>query len=360
MELTKQLLDFRATYLKAIAKAWNDEEFRKELCLPGNALSVLDKYFGYKCPWNIQFSIKDLGEGPFYNEARGVYMTDSLSFDKFVVSVPEKPAIPNPAEALSHYYFDNSWILESITDDVNHPNLSLQQVFDTLCASGHKDHPESAFIFPSMKDGLIPEASYDLGNSNTHFVEFGGVMAAAVALAWSNTKFSNSLIEETISHSSTNTIGHATKLLKDWLDYDYPWDVDLIVKKDKLAKYARTFDAALTLRSGEQLRGTVAYLLDESTFKLSARALSASRDKLLFVLDKQISPKDIESISVSESTIAIDKWVWCVESEGNYQQVQKTPLGIILSFPEAPDDKASQPVALTRYNNDGPGFPFTC
>ncbi|MEC4090822.1 BMA_0021/BMA_0022 family TOMM bacteriocin [Pseudoalteromonas rubra] len=360
MELTKQLLNFRATYLKAIAKAWNDEKFRKELCAPGNALSVLSKYFDYTCPWNIQFSIKDLGEGPFYNEARGVYMTDSLSFDKFVISIPKKPTIPNAVEALSQYYFDNSWILESATDDINKPNFSLQQVFDTLCVTGHTDKPESAFIFPSMKDGLIPEANYDLGNSNTHFVEFGGVMAAAVALAWSNSKFSKLFIDESISHRSTNTIGHTTKLLKEWLDYDYPWDVDLIVKNDELAKYVRTFDANITLRSGEQVYSTVAYLLDESNYKQMAKELTKSHEKLLFAFNEHISTKDIESISVSDSTIAIDKWVWCVERDGSYQQVQKTPLGIILSFPEAPDDKISQPIALTRYNNDGPGFPFTC
>lgn len=33
---------------------------------------------------------------------------------------------------------------------------------------------------------------------------------------------------------------------------------------------------------------------------------------------------------------------------------------IVLNYPNAPKDKALQPIALTSYNNTGPAYPFTC
>ncbi|WP_194867051.1 BMA_0021/BMA_0022 family TOMM bacteriocin [Pseudoalteromonas sp. PPB1] len=366
MELTKQLLEFRSVYMKSLAKAWNDKDFRTKLCSENNALSIFKEYFDYDCPWNITFTISDKGEGPFYNSLRGVYMTSALSFDRFLVYVPKKPSIPTPVDAIADYYSQNTWLLENKQheheEDLSQLTSFLQNFDDLIhqalpSNSNNDDISEGAGSHP-VKDLRIPEASYDLGNSNTDFTNFGGVMFSALALSWSNKVFRNSFINT--NQSETREIGASAVLLKEWLDYDYPWDVDLVVREDENAKYARTFPATVKLTSGESIECNVAFALNTENYEEKLNNLTSNLSDFLFANESSIEKANIESISVSESTIAIDKWVWCVESEGNYQQVQKTPLGIILSFPEAPDDKASQPVALTRYNNDGPGFPFTC
>ncbi|TMO60462.1 hypothetical protein CWC18_13700 [Pseudoalteromonas aurantia] len=367
MELTKQLLEFRSVYMRAIAKAWNNDDFRQKLCAENNALNIFKEYFEYNCPWNITFTINDKCEGPFYNSLRGVYMTSALSFDRFLVYVPKLPDIPHPVDAISDYYLKNTWLLEQKCEKDLHQDLTQLNTFldslDNLSTQQTNNTPVNEHISEGAGDYpvnfmRIPESSYNLGNSDVDFTNFGGVMLSALSLAWSNKVFKEKFITSELTEEQP--IGTAAVLLKEWLNYDYPWDVDLVVKEDDNAHYARTFSATVTLKGGTQHHCKVAFKLNNENYNLQLNELVTSFDDYLFSESHSISKDEIESISIESNTIPLDQWVWCQEIAGNYSQIQKTSLGIVLSLPEAPDSKDAQPVALTRYNNDGSGFPFTC
>lgn len=325
MELTKQLLEFRSVYLRAISLAWNDKEYRKELCKPNNALSVFKNSFDYTCPWNIDFTITDFGEGPFFNSLRGVYMTSPLSFDQFVIFVPRKPQVENVAEAAACYYQDNLWILQENQASDLPASPAMNDYMNLLFELRGSATPGK--IDSSLLQGRgIPEASYDLGNSNTEFTSFGGVMLSALTLMWSNQVFRSQFIN---SDDRQREIGQTAALLKEWLDYDYPWDVDLVIKEDPDAQFLR-------VNSFKNIDGSsYQEALDQDS---SVMARSGEKQPGAELVEDQL------------------RWVWI----RNGQLYNQPSLGLVLSFPEAPDDIANQPVALSRYNTDGPGFPFTC
>ena len=57
------LLEFQEVYLRAIALSWRDDEFK--VALLENSEDALERYFGYKCPWNVKVTVR----GPDPEEA---------------------------------------------------------------------------------------------------------------------------------------------------------------------------------------------------------------------------------------------------------------------------------------------------
>jgi ribosomally synthesized peptide (two-chain TOMM family) len=318
MSLTKDLLEFRTTYLKAIAKAWTDPKFKSLLCEPNNALNVFKETYGYVCPWEINFSITDDGAGPFYNGLQGVYMVTPLSFDKFVLYVPKKPTRGNATEAAACFYNLSPWFL-NYKDKTSLPKSPIMPPVLPYSAASTDAYDNSV---------LIPQTSYDLGDSEKDFTDFGGAIFAALALIWDNKKFKELFISDS-NATEYPPIQQSVSLLKDWLNYDYPWDVDLVVREDPLADF-------VFIEKYKNDNETFTVAKDEENGKLIA--------------SNGVQEENMELVSAS--------WEWAWIKDG--KMFDATPLGLVLSLPERPDDAASDILALTRYNTDGPGFPFTC
>ena len=53
----EQLLEFSEVYLRAIAQAWENPEFKAELLRDSG--QALQKYFGYICPWSVKLTVKE-------------------------------------------------------------------------------------------------------------------------------------------------------------------------------------------------------------------------------------------------------------------------------------------------------------
>jgi len=319
MSLTKDLLEFRTTYLKAIAKAWEDPTFKAALCKENNALKVFKNTFGYTCPWEINFSITDDGAGPFYNALQGVYMVTPLSFDKFVLYVPTKPTRGSATEAAACYYNLAPWFL-NYKDKHPLPKSPIMPPvlpYDTGCTDAYDN------------DVLIPQTSYDLGDSEKDFTDFGGAIFSALALIWENDKFRDLFVTDSDA-AEYPPVQQSVSLLKDWLGYDYPWDVDLVVREDPLAEF-------VFLERYKNENGSI-YTVARDGENGSIIASNGTKGD------------DIKTISASWD------WAWIKDGE----MFDSTPLGLVLSLPVRPDDAASDILALTRYNTDGPGFPFTC
>lgn len=93
------LLEFQEVYLRAVALAWQDSEF-KELLLK-DAPSALQDYFGYRCPWNVALTVAE-PEGEEYG-----WNSDLKSWNlpriTVGIGVPEKPDEDSQAVALAAY-----------------------------------------------------------------------------------------------------------------------------------------------------------------------------------------------------------------------------------------------------------------
>ena len=165
--------------------------------------------------------------------------------------------------------------------------------------------------------------------SEKHFSEFGSVILCALGLAWDNKTFKKAFISPDDA-TEYPPIDQSVSLLKEWLNYDYPWDVDLVIKEDPLATFV--FIEKYENNSGEEFT----LVLDEE----NGNRLASEGEK------------------VSDMNLITSSWDWAWIKDG--QLFQSTPLGLVLSLPEKPEHVTNNVVALGRYNTDGAGFPFTC
>lgn len=96
------LLEFQEVYLRAVALAWNDLIFY-EAFVNGDSLGALEKWFGYKCPWNINLRVKDNGGKWKAKEKRW----KKLDRNKIIIGLPQKPA-ENKDQAIALAAYNDS------------------------------------------------------------------------------------------------------------------------------------------------------------------------------------------------------------------------------------------------------------
>ncbi|GAB6042965.1 BMA_0021/BMA_0022 family TOMM bacteriocin [Endothiovibrio diazotrophicus] len=93
------LLEFQNVYLRAIALAWTDDEFKRRLL--DDASLALQDYYGYKLPWTVRLSVESVDEkvhGWNSREKRWNLPRDTIS-----VGIPEKPGEDSQPVALAAY-----------------------------------------------------------------------------------------------------------------------------------------------------------------------------------------------------------------------------------------------------------------
>ncbi|XXY45219.1 BMA_0021/BMA_0022 family TOMM bacteriocin [Sorangium sp. So ce269] len=147
----------RAAYLRAIARAWRDEEFLNELVAcsaghePRGALPLLEKSYNFTFPYNVRFAIATTPRPRWRpNEVLGWFGVG----DEFHIYLPERPEqlrqqIPGLADALGLY-----------------------------CE-----------MFPS----LLGAATDGKGQAPDDFANFGVTTSRILAMTWANQEFAKEL-----------------------------------------------------------------------------------------------------------------------------------------------------------------------
>ena len=53
----ESLLEYQEVYLRAVALAWSDPEFKKNFL--ADPRTAMENYFGYSCPWNVTIRVTE-------------------------------------------------------------------------------------------------------------------------------------------------------------------------------------------------------------------------------------------------------------------------------------------------------------
>lgn len=244
-DLVSQIMEFRTAYLQAVAQASVDREFRHVLTSSPDPLSVLREQFHYHCPWNLTLELRDNPDiGPRMNLANGTVMTRPYCGEAITIYLPDKPDSKDPVEvmnALAAYYHQNPWLLygEKRPAPTAPQRAAAPQRPEEVVEGQKVKTTESLSVanrllaprWSSVNANPNPSVRFDLGACLADFISFSAAMFNALALAWEDAAFASLLVKE--PHQSKQTV----EILSQWLEYDYPWELDLIVQKDRTAKY---------------------------------------------------------------------------------------------------------------------------
>lgn len=383
-DFTQQIMDFRAAYLRAVARASVDLPFRQELTkLDGNPLEVLKKEFDYECPWALSLELRDNPlKGPRLNPAKGRVMTLRYWGEAITVYIPRKPPgdVKQQLDALAAYYQLNPWFLRNKREELPPIVVAPTRGLDSsqgedprkrevlkgavLSTGGtsEKGAPPTVVVpvetgaAPAMGDASEQESGpsqpivplnryltdppppfdskwisvdvdkdrYDLGDNIEDFISLAAAIFNAVALAWENEMLWNELT--TYRGENSEMRGRTIAILKEWLGYSYPWDIDLIIQPDNKAKYVPYTEG----KKGKWTDTTPPKLMLTLPWMSGVDA----------TLPSDFGKKDEEE----QKIILAKKAAEAAEKE--VEQNNKTP-GVAI-------------MGLALYNTDGAGYPFTC
>ncbi|HEU4538310.1 MAG TPA: BMA_0021/BMA_0022 family TOMM bacteriocin, partial [Polyangiaceae bacterium] len=181
---TSNLVDFRTTYLRAIAQAWVDPAFLSELTRKGQGAQALKAHFDYEWPWG-ELALTFRKNGAKWKPAATGGWYGSLR-DAIVVNAPLTPArvkglLPEyHTRAIAAYY---------------------QQRPTFLGPNGKPAHQGPSLNLQAYDPGL---GSWD------SFLHLGAATFRAVALAWHDEAFRSELC------------GNGVRALEGWLGYNSP------------------------------------------------------------------------------------------------------------------------------------------
>ncbi len=229
--MVNALMAFRLVYLRAVAKAWEDDNFKNQLLERETVLerrtifNSLKSEFLFVNPWkHVNISMIDDGDTKWDPEATAGWVGPNNSF---VIYLPEKP-LGHESEALAAYY----------------------ELFPTLFG-GEKtieqkkaeiDRDEGDAEIEEMGDDDRPDASLPLGLGvgPDNFLEFGALTLRAIALAWNEQKVIDGVVTspeegfllELLDASkplddAQEKYRDATSILGKYLGYNNPWNFGL-------------------------------------------------------------------------------------------------------------------------------------
>jgi hypothetical protein len=202
-----------------VARSSVNLKFRKDLTDPENdPMLILRKECGYNGTWKLRLVINDDPvKGPRLDPVTGQIVAPRYLDECITVFVPDRPrdvSVDAAMERLAVLYYDaNAWLHGGSLPDPTLPALP----------------PPPG---PTPEDAPRKRASrYDLGDATSDFLSFVAALFNTVALTWTNEKFKEILTREKAP------AGHTIAVLREWLGFEYLWDLDLRIAIDKHAKY---------------------------------------------------------------------------------------------------------------------------
>ena len=204
------LLEFRLAYLRAIARSWQDDAYRRELLDQEDIQPLLHRDFGLPTLWPLLDIGLYLNSDPAQRAEWKPMLTAGWigPDDAFVIVLPQSPA-SNAAEALAAYY----------------------QLFPNFM--GPADAYEKPVDPVGPPQGALPTGLGIPGGGADSMLAFGGVILRAIALAWRSPEFFGDLTRD--------PSGDKAPILSQWLGYNNPFNFQIrIVTNPQL-----TWDATL-------------------------------------------------------------------------------------------------------------------
>lgn len=225
-----ELTEFRMAYLRAIATAWTNPAFEKEL-IEGDAVGLLKRTFGYDWPWEEALDLKIIRSGNF------AWTGDDWSWpekqkDKLTLHLPleaREIAREHYAIALSDYYstrpspfgkgaspFTISQFNKIFSQvKVSAPNIFIKELFSDT------PPPIEAFKFPGHghpSGGFVP--------SRDSFLNLGVALLSLMAKSWVNAAF-----RKLVDDNTESTMGTIR-------GYKPPWQLTIDIEDDREARWS--------------------------------------------------------------------------------------------------------------------------
>ena len=92
------LLEFQEVYLRAIALAWKDADFKAALL--DNPDAALADYFAYRCPWNLVLKVREAAAGEGWDDQTQSWHLPPI---KTTFGLPKAPDIDEQLVAFAAY-----------------------------------------------------------------------------------------------------------------------------------------------------------------------------------------------------------------------------------------------------------------
>jgi hypothetical protein len=385
------IMRLRQLHLQSIAQIWGEgaqiEEFIKEYgqggrykytnpkkLYPDAFWSKLVVEIGPKNPLQEASASNPYhfwaeGVAPFFNAANGQYMVQPFANNRIYVSVPKKlteidgqPVSPSKMTKAIAAYFVSSPGMFGERDvhhqkDLSYNNDSggkIQGDLDAMEAAFGIDSgffikmitryisPSSFHFNPmqqSLTHALAPKTkaipSFDLSDNSSLYHSFGAAMQNLLALMWSNDSVRKSVITnpENMDKDGGYVAGGTIQLLKELVNYDYPFLMDLVIVEDTEVEFHKE-------------------VWESKSNMGEVKLTNPHSDNYKKMLNRWVWTYKQERIdTVMNSGIEV----------GKYYLRPKFPLQTLeLMVPMQPDMKENSAVALTRYNVDSSGYPFSC
>lgn len=213
--MQENILDYRISYLKAIAIAWRDPKFKALLLESNNILDLLQNYTDrngnnpfnqYTNPWtNLTITVSERLALKWSPQLTAGWIG---SDDLIEIYLPQKPADDNLcAEALAQYYYNFPDFLGPL--------------------KGENGDQTGAQTTQASVTGALPT---QLGIGDDEFTDFGALMLRAIALSWvKKSPFLDELLAASgnPNHPGEDEHSDATPVLSKYFGYNNPWNFKL-------------------------------------------------------------------------------------------------------------------------------------
>ncbi|PHS05747.1 MAG: hypothetical protein COA88_11815 [Kordia sp.] len=298
------------------------------------------------------------GVSPFFNISNGNYMLQPYLNNRIVIKVPSRPrfrsnASINSSIAIAAYFAaspslfgkrnetqENKIYSGSGGSTVGHLDL-MEETFgiNSNLFIKLEERYTSKFTFNKFKQSLSnvltplgPEKnkqpSFDLADSPALYNSFAAALQSLVALMWSSDEIYEAIITKPEDLKKEFNGGSTIQLMNELLGYEYPFSLDLIIMEDK--------DVAFHLDPVVDVVG-----LDKP-----------EKNCWLWKYDEKVCEElEANSSEADGCAIKLDKYYL-------HPQIPLQTLQLVI--PMKPRDNSIAPVALTRYNVDSSGYPFSC
>ncbi|HEX7865721.1 MAG TPA: BMA_0021/BMA_0022 family TOMM bacteriocin [Variovorax sp.] len=213
------LLEFRLAYLRAIAKSWQDDAYRRTLLDAQDIQPLLHDDFALPTQWPL-LDVK-LFQSPDPDQRAEWKPVLTAGWvgpdDSFVIVLPQAPS-SLATEALAAYY----------------------QLFPNFMGPAAGFEPPSGLLGGALPTGLgIP------GGGDGSLLAFGGVVLRAIALAWQSPEFLFDL--------TRNPDADKAPVISQWLGYNNPFNFKILFTTNS----AFTWDAATGAWNLKNANGTL-------------------------------------------------------------------------------------------------------
>lgn len=196
------LLEFRLAYLRALARSWQDDAYRRELLDQQDIQRLLHRDFDLPTLWPmLDIRLHDDANPDRQALWKPVLTSGWISpDDAFVIVLPQAPA-SHSAEALAAYY-------------QLFPNF-----MGTAAQFDRKDQPGGP-----MQGALPTDLGIPGGGANS-LLAFGGVVLRAIALAWQS--------PEALADLTREPGQDKAPMLSQWLGYNNPFNFRILFVTNK-------------------------------------------------------------------------------------------------------------------------------